>query len=134
METANDTIEQVEISDAVAHIIDRIDDGWPKTIDCGPGWTNLIIKCHMDLSMIDPDYTIYQVKEKFGSLRFYFGTMKDGVEEMQMWQVIKKYEAESLKTCEITGDEGVLMVRDGRYKTLAKSFEKEGWVEVVSPE
>lgn len=118
--------------DAITHVVDRIDAAWPKTIDCGPGWTDLVIKCHLELLAVDPEYTVYQVKEKFGSLRFYFGTNKDGDQEMRMWQIAKKFESESLKTCEITGSDGVLMLKDGIYKTLAKTFESQGWVEVIS--
>jgi hypothetical protein len=119
-----------EMNDAVTHVIDRIEDGWTKEVECGPGWTNLVIGCHLELMMIDPDYTVYQVKEKFGSLRYYFGTKKDDEDEAKMWEIAKKYEMESMKTCELTGEQGTLMVKDGRYKTLSEQFAKDGWQEV----
>lgn len=35
-------------------------------------WIDLLIELHEKLVELDPDYTIFQVKNKFGGLRFYF--------------------------------------------------------------
>lgn len=37
----------------------------------GGGWVSLIVELDAKLASIDPNYTIEQIKEKFGLLRFY---------------------------------------------------------------
>ena len=76
---------------------------------------------------MDPNYEVFQVKEKFGSLRYYFGTKSTDLKEFMMWKVSEKYMFLSEKTCEITGKAGKLMFKQGLYKTLAEEYEKDGW-------
>ena len=47
---------------------------WPKIVDVDEGWYQLVVDCDKELSQIDPDYQIYQIKEKFGTLRYYHKT------------------------------------------------------------
>lgn len=94
----------------------RFEEGWSVSISCDPGWDDLIASLDRELSEIDNNYVVHQVKEKFGGLRFYFDTQTDKRAEMN--QVVRKYEELSQKTCELTGEPGILM-SDGRtYKTL----------------
>ena len=56
--------------------------------DIYPEWEDLVIKLDDDeLSALDPDYTLSQVKEKFGGLRYYFmaseGTSYEDYEKMR---------------------------------------------------
>ena len=100
---------------------EKIVPGYSKSIDVDEGWYQIVIDCDADLTAIDPDYQIFQVKQKFGSLRFYFYTKK--LEKSQeMFELIKDYEVKSLQTCEATGKPGVLM----------KS--KTGWFRTLNPE
>lgn len=98
------------------------------TIQCDSGWDDLISDLDKELSGIDPNYVIHQVKEKFGGLRFYFATNTDKRAEMN--EVVKRYEELSQQTCEISGKPGVLMSRDGLYKTLSPEFVSEGFAPV----
>jgi len=54
-------------------ILDKIPDGWGRWISCDKGWYPLITELHKKLSAMHPDYEIYQIKEKFSTLRYYFG-------------------------------------------------------------
>jgi len=45
-----------------------------------PGWSELIDNLDKLMSFVDPEYEILQVKEKFGSLRFYYKPSKDYAE------------------------------------------------------
>jgi hypothetical protein len=107
----------MDIND-LQHIVDRIHPGYTKRIECSEGWYELIFDCDRELAAIDPDYTIYQVKQKFGSLRFYFEST-DEVKKAQMSDVVREYEPKSLRTCELTGKPGVIMKKGLWYKTLA---------------
>ena len=37
----------------------------------GKGWMPLVLECHRKLTALDPEYYIVQIKEKFGTLRYY---------------------------------------------------------------
>ena len=107
------TVGKVDLSP----VLDRFDYGWSKTIDCAQGWYGIIHDIDKELSSIDPDYTIQQIKEKFGGLRYYCTTEKPEVKE-EMHKIIRKYEQVAWETCEITGNPGILMKKDRWYKTL----------------
>lgn len=70
----------------------RITDNW-KNIDCSEDWNYLILECHEKLMEIDPNYTIFQIKEKFGGLRFYFDTITTKRSEMQT--IVNQFETAS---------------------------------------
>ena len=94
---------------------------WLKRIDVDEGWYQIIIDCDKYLSQIDPDYQIYQIKEKFGKLRYYYQSSQPFEEEtyLKMTSIVSKYEALSSCTCEATGLPGLLMKSpNGYYKTL----------------
>ena len=59
-------------AEALARILRRIPSGWGRWIDCGPGWYRLLSGLEDDIAKIAPDYEVHQVKEKYGTLRFYW--------------------------------------------------------------
>lgn len=107
----------------------RVIDGFAKSVDCEDGWLQLLENLHNEIVKIDPDYRIYQVKEKLGGLRFYH-TSKDKFLDGKISKVVSEYEKMSFHICEKTGSPGVLMKKNGWYKTLSPSFQYEGWVKV----
>ncbi|MGI8557872.1 MAG: hypothetical protein ACR2ND_06135 [Solirubrobacteraceae bacterium] len=50
----------------------RIPDGWGRWISCGRGWYPLLVELDAELDTLLPAYRLYQVKEKFAGLRFYW--------------------------------------------------------------
>ena len=50
----------------LSHVIDRMHEEYGKKIFCGEGWYQLIWDLDYQLALIDPDYTIFQIKEKYG--------------------------------------------------------------------
>ena len=78
----------------------------------GRGWNKIIIKCNRKLEMLDPDYKIFQIKEKFGTLRYYYETnVKITSVKEAMERYVRQAELESAQTCEYCGSEGKLMSR-----------------------
>jgi len=70
----------------------------------GDGWTDLIIECHRKLIILDPEYRILQIKEKFGSLRYYFDTdVKEPAVKEAMYRYVKYAENSSKIVCEKCG-------------------------------
>lgn len=79
---------------------------------CGDGWASLIdpliARCN------EMGVTVDQIKEKYGSLRFYVS----GPWDDQLQEMIDKAEDASAQICEICGKPGILMQRHGWLKTL----------------
>lgn len=91
----------------------------PSFIECDLGWYDLIEGLCRDIREIlkkHPEiknFSVLQVKEKFGGLKFYVG----GANE-EIFNRIRKAEEDSYKICEICGAEGRLR-RIGRiFKTV----------------
>ena len=79
----------------------------------GPGWRPLVTKLVEDIIKIDPDVEITQIKEKFGGLRFYVGGATD-----EVFDLIDRAEAESLKICEGCGTKENVETKGGWLLTL----------------
>jgi hypothetical protein len=75
--------------------------------ECGDGWYDLLdklcekIQNHVDVNPGMPQVVASQVKEKFGSLRFYVNGADD-----QVYDFIDEAERVSGRTCEDCGKEG----------------------------
>lgn len=94
---------------ALRALLERIPDGWGRWIGCGAGWYPILARLEQRLRQIDPDYRVLQIKEKFGTLRFYWaGRNLDAGES-----VVADAVAESAQTCEVCGRPGHLRTRRG---------------------
>jgi len=77
---------------------------------CGDGWFELLWKLSEKLVSLKPDLQATQVKNKFGSLRFYcvFGKETSSPEYHAIENAINEAERLSFQTCEICGQPGEL--------------------------
>src|SRR5438105_15914827 len=86
--------------------------------ECGKGWyqileglsaqlEKLIVKLKQEQELVEYCFAV-QVKEKFGTLRFYMSTSTDGMDKL-----IDEAEALSAKTCEVCGNDG--RIRPGKW-------------------
>ena len=88
-------------------------------IECNKGWEALYLplieRCK------EEGVTIFQIKEKFGGLRFYVDSASP-----ELFQAIDLAEAASFNTCEDCGEPGKLRT-EGRYwiRTLCDEHAKE---------
>lgn len=62
-----------ELVPDILDVLNRIPPGWGKWLSLDSGWYSIIVQLNKELTELDPDYEVHQVKEKFGSLRYYFG-------------------------------------------------------------
>lgn len=103
-----------------AHILDRFDEGWIKSIDCGDGWEQIILDLDADLTEMDPNYRIQQIKEKFGGLRYYI-EHDHGDHDWKTCPLearIRAAEIAAINTCEVCGKHGMNRRSDsGWYET-----------------
>ena len=86
--------------------------GWYGCI-APDGWKDIVEKTDEMLARIDPDYEITQVKEKYGTLRYYFTTGVEQEKREIMYALVGYAEFKSAHTCEVCGKWGEL--RDGGY-------------------
>lgn len=69
---------------------------------CGDGWYDIIRECAKKLSALDPTIVAEQVKEKFGTLRFYIDQGSDAA-----YTIIDEAEHKSEVTCDVCGAPGI---------------------------
>jgi len=101
-------------------------------IECGDGWFNLLDELCTELNKLNCKIVAEQVKEKFGTLRFYFRVENDETIDKekanQLWDeandLVDKADAKSAKTCEICGAEGKPN-KNGWISTLCDSCYEE---------
>jgi hypothetical protein len=108
-------------------------------MECDDGWHDLLDKClhklqyFCDLSSKEGENVqviATQLKEKYGTLSFYF-TGEGGKRED--WDIIDdiitEAETRSSHICEVTGKDGTLCKRGGWYRTLSyEQARKDGYV------
>jgi hypothetical protein len=99
---------------------------WGADVDSG--WYNLLDKCMEKLQYFcdlcskngeDVQVVANQVKEKYSTLRFYVSVYgANSIENDIIDDIINQAEAESARTCEVSGKYGESCKRGGWYKTL----------------
>ena len=96
----------------------RIDRGDGCGAEIGDGWIDIVIDLDKQIDKIDPSYTISQIKEKFGGLRYYISTSP--ILEKEKWDeiydLIEEAESKASHTCEVCGKFGSLITK-GWMKT-----------------
>lgn len=123
--------------------------GWYGCI-APDGWKNIVEDVDRMLARLDPDYEIHQIKEKFGGLRYYYGTtVEDETIQEIMNAVIRYAEMLSTKVCERCGnssymqktswgnkfDDTAVLKESGYWlKTICDSCDTEGRYKRVEPE
>jgi hypothetical protein len=69
--------------------------------ECGDGWFNILDRLSKALTDLDEDVVAVQVKEKYGTLRFYITGGSIIADNL-----IDRAEIESARTCEACGESG----------------------------
>lgn len=98
---------------------DKVDirDAWP-IIEVGEGWADVLYHAHMIAYDNDPEYVIHQIKEKFGTLRFYTNL------QIEVEMMIENL---SINVCERCGEFGSLSAKstNGWVQTLCRKHRDE---------
>jgi hypothetical protein len=89
--------------------------------ECGNGWFDLLWRLSKKISECKEGVIAIQVKEKYGTLRFYIGGGSDKV-----FNIIDEAERESKHICEECGDKGELRERGVWLKTVCETCNS-GW-------
>lgn len=118
-----------EYAAALEAILRRIPDGWGRWISCGPGWYPILCELDSDLAQLDPNYVIHQVKEKFGTLRYYAESDLYRSINNEFCDLIRGAENRTTETCELCGAPGQLCEKaQSRWlKTLCPACTADGY-------
>lgn len=92
--------------EGLIRILRRIPPNWGRWISCDRGWYPIICELDQKLAAVDPNYTLHQVKEKFGGLRYYVHTELGDEVRDRMWALIREAETRCEATCELCGEPG----------------------------
>lgn len=128
----------------------RLTPEWERWgMSCPDGWVDLVVTLDQKLAEIDPDYKLHQVKEKFGTLRFYCehehtdkcgeipppeNTIKEhsmgytvtiGEVACAFWAAVRAAEAQSAHFCDKCGQPGEMKVTQGWARTLCVPHREE---------
>jgi hypothetical protein len=107
-------------------------------MECGDGWYDLLDRCMEKLQYLcdmwskdgrEVQVIAHQIKEKYGTLRFYTGVYgANDIEDRIVDDIISEAEAASARTCEVTGEHGTVCQRGGWYRTLCyEQARKDGY-------
>lgn len=77
-----------------------------------PGWYDLVAKLVRDLDELGWDRDLIQIKQKFGSLRYYVGQTTPQMQDLITWA-----EEASAKICELCGK-----------SSTPKRYDRGGWM------
>ena len=117
-------------------LLEKIDplfsNGWFKSIDCGDGWLQIIDDLINGLNKLNIKYSIQQIKEKFGTLRFYFSiiesTSKNDNDTADF--LVDLACILSSKTCEICGEIGTSDSTKGWTSIVCETCKKKNFKEI----
>lgn len=123
--------EERELLPIEKKLLDRIDPSYGKWISCGSGWYRILEELDAKLAYLYPDYKIAQVKEKFGTLRFYTEGVPVGVVGELMDDAIAEASRLSAKTCEICGKSSTRSGNDWMYAMSVGTRVRGGWYKTL---
>jgi len=100
-----------EHSAAIEAILRRIPNGHGRYLSADAGWYPLVIATDAQLTRLDPHYQVLQIKEKFGTLRYYCQDSGDDPDPElldAMDAITDDAERASALICERCGAAGIL--------------------------
>jgi hypothetical protein len=105
----------------------------PWGSEVGDGWMPVVLDTHAKLKHLDAGYTIDQIKEKFGGLRYYFTPSSDCPEIVGeiMYDVVAIAEVICSRRCELCEQPGELR-EGGWYKTLCNEHHEEREIAILA--
>lgn len=117
------------MSDFPEQIQKRLDAGMGCGSGIGEGWMNIIVELDAKIAALVPDYTISQIKEKFGGLRYYIGALQEdpGVFD-KVYQLIRAAEEKADAACDQCGAPGQMCNPTKGSGWVATRCEEHGYV------
>jgi hypothetical protein len=94
----------VHDSPVLAALVARMGAQAGPMLSTDTGWDEIIAEADARLAELDPNYTVDQIKEKFGGLRFYYhSSIRDTDLREAMSAIVREAEERAAQTCEMSG-------------------------------
>ena len=119
----NEARAEYRISKLPEAIRDRVDPNDPCWSYVPDGWREIVVKLDTELRAVDPDYTLAQVKEKFGGLRYYVDFSEQCTDTEKAYEILDKYEQMSVTICDMCGKQGKHRSKDGWLATRCEEHD-----------
>ena len=111
------------------HLVNHDGSPYDFSDDVGSGWNHILVNAFKKIAEVYDksgadfsEFSVVQIKEKFGELHIYTGALDAAVAD-QVYKIIDEAETESCKTCEWCGKPG--KARGGGWiKTLCDDCNK----------
>ena len=87
---------------AIEALLRRIPDGWGRWLTMSKGWYPIVVDLDRRLAEVDPGYVLFQAKQKWGRLCYYYES-SDGTCPPEMEAAVAEAEARAEATCEECG-------------------------------
>lgn len=115
--------------DDLLDILERFVDPYEASFDCNIGWFPLIAQLHRKLKYLDIDYKIFQIKQKFGGLRYYYSPSDNphfnlAIMSSIMFDLVATAENKSFSICEICSKPGTKITKNYYIRTVCQDHEK----------
>lgn len=104
-------------SSTAVDILDNFHPDFVPNFWIGPGWMPLVFDTHKKLSEIDSNYLVYQIKEKFGGLRYYAEPIHPENTELFI-SIIGDAETKSFSVCELCSQHAQVQKDKYLFRTL----------------
>lgn len=116
-------------TDTMIQVLESFGSDRLPSLDIGAGWIPLIVPLHHKILSLVNQYEIYQIKEKFGGLRFYADPIVfDAYSPENKFHINKIFqhliqvaEEQSLLTCELCSAPAKVSTYNFRYRTICES-------------
>jgi len=100
--------------------------GWVSRVDKLCADLTVLIEEHLKNNTYNPDeypFSVLQIKEKFGGLRFYFTSFCEDHEfHKELCKLVDKAEDDTYSICEVTGNPGKLCKLGSQYHTFCEEI------------
>jgi hypothetical protein len=127
--TAYPPTETAFKADLLQPLLERIPLEAGRWVSCDPGWFSLLSELDKAIAALRPDYRLLRVQGRAGELLYYIDWESIPEEILaEIGSTLESYRELARRTCEVTGEPGMQLERNGWVKTLRYDFMEHGWV------
>jgi|MesohylFT_1024984.scaffolds.fasta_scaffold13288_2 hypothetical protein len=119
----------VQLERLLARIVDDAD----RYLACGRGWYGLLAELEERIAVADPDCRLFCVGELDGRLHIEVAQVNTtGAAAIRA--AVVSAERRAARTCEFSGEPGIIMERNGMFRVLNPSASPQGYRVVIANE
>jgi len=114
-------------------LLARIIDAGDRYLACGRGWYKVLAELEERISIADPNCKLYRIGELDGRLLIEVADVSL-IGSQAVRAAVTAAERRAGRTCEFSGEHGILMQRNGMFRVLNPATAPEGYQVVIKKE